>query len=160
MVQHWLFSIHKEIFSLLKMISKGFHMEPSYSFNIHMLIMSCTWNLLWPSFMIVSWTRSSEKWNDCKSDLVWAVKTDGSLLLFIRGMHPRACRAGERVWLFKNLSVFDQRNVSAKFPDPMLSVKLKYFIIKKRNAEFYRYAVPQKSNLWRLLKSLYQRLWK
>ena len=32
--------------------------------------------------------------------------------------------------LFKNLSVFWQ-NVSVKFPDPMLSVNLEYFTIKK-----------------------------
>ena len=31
--------------------------------------------------------------------------------------------------LFKNLFVFSQ-NVSVKFPDPMLSVYLEYFIIK------------------------------
>ena len=56
------------------------------------------------------------------------------------------------------LSVFWQ-NVLVKFPDPMLLVNLEYFIIKKRNAEFYQYSVLQKSNFnwrWQLLKKLYK----
>ena len=68
----------------------------------------------------------------------------------------------EQVWwvevIFINLSIFWQ-NVSVKLSNPMLSVNLEYFIIKKRNAEFFQYPAPQKLKFyrqWRLLKKLYK----
>ena len=71
----------------LKMISSGFQMESPHNFNIRMLIMSCPWALLGSSFLIISPMWSAEKWNDSRSDSVWTVKTDGSLLSFTRGVH-------------------------------------------------------------------------
>ena len=53
-----------------------------------------------------------------------------------------------------NVGRYGLVNVPVKLSDPMLSVTLEYFIIKKRNAEFYQYAVPRKSNFYRRLRRL------
>ena len=88
-VQQGLF-IHQERYLLLgsfnKLISSGFSIKSPHSFNIYMLIMSYPWALLGSSFLIFP-TWSLETWNDSKSDLVWPVITDRSLLAFTRGVH-------------------------------------------------------------------------
>ena len=69
----------------------------------------------------------------------------------------RGCVRGVTPPLFWNLSVFWQ-NVLVKFPDPMLSVNFDYFIIKKRNAEFYQYPVNN-TNVNSLAKTTLSSLW-
>ena len=69
------------------MVAIGFFIEYLQSFNIRILILSCTWALLGSSLLIISLTFLTEISIDVKTDLIWVVNLVDNWLLWIRGVH-------------------------------------------------------------------------
>ena len=72
------------------MVATGFFIEYPQSFNICILILSCTWALLGSGFLIISLTFLTEISIDVKTDLVWVVNLVDNWLLLIRSVQYAA----------------------------------------------------------------------
>lgn len=85
-IENWLSIINQDISPLF---NSFFPKNYWYSYEIDnpILIMSLPWSFFGFNFFIVSPMRSEKNLNDSKSDLVWAIKIDLSLLIFMKGLN-------------------------------------------------------------------------